>query len=236
VRILAFDTATAATTVAVVDPERGIEQELRDDPPRGARPRHTARLLSLVAEALDGAGWRWEDVERIAVGTGPGTFTGLRIGVATARALGQARAIPVVGVSTLEALAVAALATGRERVLTVLDARRREVFAAHWRAGTGVRPKRLIDPLAVAPVGLAERVADIASAGPVVGDGAVAYREVLEASGAEVPSDDSPLHLVRAIHHGQVAQQLAAGHPDHVHPEYLRVPDAELTLRNADPS
>jgi tRNA threonylcarbamoyladenosine biosynthesis protein TsaB len=236
VRILAFDTATAATTVAVLDPEDGLEQELRDDPPRGARPRHTARLLSLVAARLDGAGWEWGDVERIAVGTGPGTFTGLRIGVATARALGQARAIPVVGVSTLEALAVGALAAGHEHALTVLDARRREVFAAHWQAGAGIRPERLMEPLALAPAALAQQVPDLAHAGPVVGDGAVAYREVLEASGAGVPSDDSPLHLVRAVHHGQVAQQLTAGHPDHVHPEYLRVPDAELTLRKAGQS
>ena len=100
-KVLGFDTATRATTVALLDTDRGEAIERRDDPPPGARPRHTTRLLALVVEVLDAAGVSWADVDRIAVGVGPGTFTGLRIGVATARALARAREIELVGVSTL---------------------------------------------------------------------------------------------------------------------------------------
>ena len=99
-RILAFDTATRATSVAL------DEFELRDDPPAGERPRHTTRLMPLIVEVLERTQTEWSAIDRIAVGVGPGTFTGLRIGVATARSLSRARGIPLVGVSTLESLAL----------------------------------------------------------------------------------------------------------------------------------
>ena len=79
--ILGLDTATRATTVAVLDLDAGTVAERRDDPPQGARPRHTTRLLALTVEAMRDAGCGWENLTRIAVGVGPGTFTGLRIGV-----------------------------------------------------------------------------------------------------------------------------------------------------------
>src|SRR5205823_2510395 len=144
-RILAFDTATRATAVAL------DEVELRDDPPAGTRPHHTTRLMPLIVEVLERAATEWAEIDRIAVGIGPGTFTGLRIGVATARSLSRARRIPLVGVSTLESLALNASgadpATARandahdaEAVLAVLDARRGEVFAAGWQLGHRWRP------------------------------------------------------------------------------------------------
>ena len=95
-----MDTATPATAVAVWAPD-GTEVERRDDPGPGERPAHAARLLALVDEVVPG----WDAIERIAVGIGPGGFTGLRIGIATARALAQARDLPLVGVSSLAALA-----------------------------------------------------------------------------------------------------------------------------------
>jgi tRNA threonylcarbamoyladenosine biosynthesis protein TsaB len=82
--VLGLDTATRATAVALLDTDSGEAVQRRDDPPAGARPRHTTRLMALVVEVLGAAGARWADVDRIAVGVGPGTFTGLRIGVATA--------------------------------------------------------------------------------------------------------------------------------------------------------
>ena len=87
-RILAFDTATRATAVALAGTGERV-LEARDDPPPGERPRHASRLLPLTAELLERAGIGFEDIDRLAVGVGPGTFTGLRIGVATARALGR---------------------------------------------------------------------------------------------------------------------------------------------------
>jgi tRNA threonylcarbamoyl adenosine modification protein YeaZ len=125
--------------VALELSEREPPLEARDDPPPGDRPRHTTRLLPLVEELLGRAGMSFDDLDRVAVGIGPGTFTGLRIGIATARALAQARALPLVGVSTLHSLAYGAevaLADGHaiETVVPTLDARRGEVFAAAWPA------------------------------------------------------------------------------------------------------
>ena len=113
VKVLGFDTATRATTVALLDSERDEAVERRDDPSPGARPRHTTRLMALVVEVLQVAGADWSAVDRIAVGVGPGTFTGLRIGVATAHALARARDIELVGVSTLHSLARGAGSAGR---------------------------------------------------------------------------------------------------------------------------
>ncbi len=104
-KVLGIDTATRATAVALLDSDRDAAVERRDDPPPGARPRHTTRLMALVVEVLQVADADWAGVDRIAVGVGPGTFTGLRIGIATAHALARARAIDLVGVSTLHSLA-----------------------------------------------------------------------------------------------------------------------------------
>jgi tRNA threonylcarbamoyladenosine biosynthesis protein TsaB len=243
--ILGFDTATAATTVALWDSSRGLVLEARDDPPPGARPRHTGRLLALIVELLERAGTDWSALERIAVGTGPGTFTGLRIGIATARALGQARGIPLVGISTLESLAVAALGIGgaagtAENVLAVLDARRGEAFVAGWRVQelTGASPSEpapVVSAAALGPHALAETALRLGGPSLAVGDGAIKFREVLERSEATVPEDGSPLHRVTATTHCRLAADRPVSPPERVRPEYLRVPDAELT-RRATPS
>ena len=238
-RVLGLDTATRATTVALLDTATAAATERRDDPPPGGRPRHTTRLMELVVEVLDAAGAGWDGVDLIAVGTGPGTFTGLRIGVATARALAAARELPIVGVSTLHALALgaapAAGARGRD-VLAVLDARRREVFAAGWTAGAlhgdgAARADPSPAPCAVAPGRLAEELAEGGGAWLAVGDGAVEFRSALERSGAVIPEDGSRLHRVSAIEHCRLSAGLRPRTPDDIHPEYLRLPDAELTRR-----
>jgi len=224
--ILGLDTSTAATAAAVWSPG-GPELEARDEggwgSESGARPQHAGRLLVLVEEALAGAGAGWEDVERIAVGVGPGGFTGLRHGIATARALAQARDLPLAAVSSLEALAAGAgpEAAGRP-VLAVIDARRGEVFAAAWQGA-----ERLLEPLAIAPGELAARLAAERFAGVLAaGDGAVRFREELERAGAAVPEDRSPAHRVSAL---QVCRLGAAGEitdRDRLVPDYLREPDA----------
>lgn len=219
-KILGLDTATRATSVALADcAEPESAGEARDDPPRGERPRHTAMLLPLVQEVLARSGAGWDGVDRIAVGVGPGTFTGLRIGIATARALGQARDIPLVPVSTLRALAMNAPG---EAVLAVLDARRGEVFAAAYR-GDGTE---VLAPAAYRPEALA------AAAPPclAIGEGAVEFRAVLERSGAAIPEDDSKLHRVDARHHCALACALEPVATADIRPQYLRLPDAELNL------
>ncbi len=138
VQLLAFDTATPATSVALLRAD-GEALTRRHEPAPGERPGHVAELLPLALALLDEAGTTLAQLDRLAVGVGPGTFTGLRIGVATARALAQAHRLPLVGVSTLRALAAAAddaaAGDGAPVVLAVLDARRGEAFAAAWAAG-----------------------------------------------------------------------------------------------------
>jgi tRNA threonylcarbamoyladenosine biosynthesis protein TsaB len=251
-RILAFDTATSATAVALLDTATGIAIERRDDPAAGERPHHTTRLMGLLVEALNAGGARWEDVDRLAVGIGPGTFTGLRIGVATARALARAREIPLVGVPTLHALASGALATtavgggsgdggadaaGVDAVMAVIDARRGEVFAAGWpvaeAADPGARPLRA--PRALSPDALADEMLDAGRSWLAVGTGAVEFRTALERSGAWIPEEDSERNRVSAVAHCRLAAGLRPEPPEGVRPEYLRLPDAEISLRAARP-
>lgn len=235
-RILALDTSTRSTVVAVAELPSGHAIELRDDPAPPSRPGHGSRLLTLALAVMEQAGTDWAGIDRLAVGIGPGTFTGLRIGIATARALARSRAIPLVGVSTLESVALAAAATAAEAghgtVLAVLDARRHEAFTAAWR----VTPEawlgeRVLDAAAVGPERLAGDVAGLPPRALAIGDGAIEFRPVLERSGALVPEDGSELHRVSAIHHCRLAMGEVAGEPDQVRPAYLRLPDAEIARR-----
>jgi len=241
VRILGFDTATRATTVALLDSDTGITGHARDDPPAGARPGHMNRLMALIVDVLERGQTDWGGVDRIAVGVGPGTFTGLRIGVATARALARSLAIPLVGVSTLESLSLGAIEAGEAPgnggrvVLAVLDARRGEAFAAAWsadnRADGGLR--QVLQPGAWAPSELAEVTAALGSGRLAIGDGAVRFRALLDRPGTSIPEDASPLHLVSATCHCRLAANADPARDDDVRPEYLRVPDAELAIRSA---
>jgi tRNA threonylcarbamoyladenosine biosynthesis protein TsaB len=241
VKVLGFDTATRATTVALLDAATGQALERRDDPPPGARPRHTTRLMALAVDVLAAAGTDWTEVDRIAVGVGPGTFTGLRIGVATAHALARAREIELVGVSTLHSLARGALAAGAgggggpDAVMAAVDARRGEVFAAGWEAGGAARAdaKALFSPRALAPDALAEAMRADGRTWVAVGDGAVEFRAALEHAGARIPEPDSELNRVSAVEHCRLAVGLRPEPPEAIQPEYLRLPDAEISLRTA---
>lgn len=200
--LLAFDTATPLVTVALHDGE-DVVVELSSERPM----KHGEDLAPLIASALERAGIVRQDLTAIAVGVGPGPFTGLRVGLVTARTLGFVLEIPVYGVCSLDVLAVeAAAAIGRDFVVAT-DARRKEVYLASYDADGA----RLAGPVV-------EKPAAVASELPVVGEGGVLYPEAFpHATG---PTRPSAGWLARAV-----AEELA----EIVDPEplYLRRPDAE---------
>jgi tRNA threonylcarbamoyladenosine biosynthesis protein TsaB len=242
-RILGLDTATRATAVAVCEVDGGRVQrefEGRDDPAPGARPGHGAQLLPLIFAALARSEASWDEVDRIAVGVGPGTFTGLRIGIATARAIADARSIPLVGVTSLQALACLARPLGEDRgaelLAAVIDARRGELFAAAWEPAQVDAPDAMptIPARAYPPHELAAAVRATGARLMAVGDGAIPFRDLLEQCGALVPPDDSGFHRVSAIGHCRLgaAIELDPAHPvGDISPMYLRAPDAERSRR-----
>ena len=229
--VLGFDTATRDTVVALaVDGEEPLE--LRHAPAPGERPGHARQLLPLASALLDRAGLHFADVERIGVGVGPGTFTGLRIGVATARALAQGSGAQVAAVSTLRALAAATDHHGP--VLAVLDARRGEAFAAAYAPGG----EELLAPVAVRPEALAGLVEDRPEPPAdwlAVGDGALAFRDQLEPAAIAVPADGHPSHRVSAVAICRLASTSAPVARDALVPDYVRLPDAEESRRRRAP-
>jgi tRNA threonylcarbamoyladenosine biosynthesis protein TsaB len=190
VLVLAFDTATDVATSALLD----------DGEVLGERSSVARTLLEDIDALLRQASASPRRLDALVVGTGPGSFTSTRIGLAVARGLALALGIEGAGVSTLDALA-----TGADGGLPVIDARRGEVFVP--------------GALAVAP-------GDVDADGRLcVGDGAVRYRDLLEANGAEIPPDGDPRHAPRAAFHARLAT--AFGPVDAIEPIYVRAPDAE---------
>jgi tRNA threonylcarbamoyladenosine biosynthesis protein TsaB len=242
--VLGFDTATRATAVALMLDDRATLRA-RDDPGPDEHPGHATRLLAIAAELLATAGLGWRVLDRVAVGLGPGTFTGLRVGVATARGLAQSLSLELVGISSATALAEAALnrpagasaSTAPGRALAVIDARRGEVFAGAYSASGGKPAAELVSPRAIAPerfesvIALAEEHGEGHGPWLAVGDGAVRYREKIEAAGADVPADSSPLHQVDA---GTICELGLRATPvvnyEQILPDYRRRPDAEIAL------
>ena len=194
---LAFDTATRVATSALVD----------DGEVLGERVSRAQLLLEDVDALLRQGGAHPRDLDAVVVGVGPGSFTGVRIGLAAARGLALSLDLPGAGVSTL-----AALAAGAPGAVPVIDARRREVFT-------------LVDgePVVLAPAAVVVEPGVV-----LVGDGALRYRAVFEERGAAVPADSDERHLPRARFHALLAGEL--GSVEAIEPLYLRIPDAERNV------
>jgi tRNA threonylcarbamoyladenosine biosynthesis protein TsaB len=195
---LAFDTATAVATSALVDGDEVL----------GERVSRAQTLLEDVDALLRQGGAHPSELDRLAVGVGPGSFTGVRIGLAVARGLSLSLDLPGSGVSTL-----AALAAGAPGAQPVIDAKRREVFTLVEGEARVLTPQEL--PLEEGTV--------------CVGDGAKRYRALLVERGAIVPPDEDERHLPRARFHAALAGD--PGPVDELEPLYLRAPDADRSAR-----
>jgi len=205
--LLAFDTATPLVTVALHDGEDVVCELVSDRPLQ-----HGEQLAPLIDRALRETGLVREDLTAIGVGVGPGPFTGLRVGLVTARTLGFVLELPVYGVCTLDVLAVEAVDTGAVgnegdgEFVVATDARRKEVYLATYDGDGG----RLDGPLVAKP-------ADVASRAPVVGEGARLYPDAFpHGVGPTMPSA------------GWLARVIAEERAELLDPEplYLRRPDA----------
>jgi tRNA threonylcarbamoyladenosine biosynthesis protein TsaB len=212
VLLLAFDTATPAITVALRDGS-GVRATVTTVDAR----RQGELLVPHISACLASAGASVGDLTDLVVGVGPGPFTGLRVGLVTARVMGQALGLPVRGVCTLDALAAQAAANHTLSLdngfIVTTDARRREV---HWAAYAVVdgRVERVGDPDVAAPV-------DVPVEGrPVVGRGADLYPDVL---GPRVGPADPSAEWLAAYAWDRLARGVELLPPD---PLYLRRPDA----------
>jgi len=230
--VLAFDTATDVVSVAV-----GRNGEPLSAVQLAAGREHAERLVPMIAAVCDGAGVPLDRLAAIAVGTGPGRFTGLRVGVTTAKVMAQALAIPVVGIGSLDLIAYPLRHTRRE-VVAIIDARRKEVFWARYRPVHGGLARATDD--AVDPP--RDVVAELAADGSEVllaGDGAERYRDefaALDHVELAGPSHAAPsaLALLELAHGRLEREEFVAAHE--LVPRYLRESDAAINWESVRPS
>jgi len=220
-RLAAIETATAATAVAVGEDD-DVTEVLADD-----HRHHTEALAPSLAALLDARGWTPRELDVVVVDVGPGLFTGLRVGVATAKGIHVATGVGLLGVQSSDVLAQSACEAGIEGVvIAVVDVRRGEVVAARYRCApsgaTLLDAARLVAPAALATAlgGLGEHVV-------AVGDGAMRHRDVLDEVAAV--RDDlvvpSPAAAIRLARRRLAAGEAPVGHGG-VHPWYAREADA----------
>lgn len=218
--LLGVDTATSAAAACVLRSDGEAFEMVPPVDRLGRPPAHASELMPAVAGAMERAGVDWTDLDAIAVGVGPGTFTGLRIGIATARALATAAELPLRRVSSLAALAAGIDAESALR-LPLIDARRGEVFAALFDGDRELWP-----PFAASPEDLLGRLREDGFAPLAAGDGSLRFRGMLQEAGIQVAPEDSTVHVVRAFHICRLGQGALDESPEAVLPDYLREPDA----------
>jgi tRNA threonylcarbamoyladenosine biosynthesis protein TsaB len=232
VSLLGIDTSTAASAACLLRGDGEVFEVAPEPAALAERPAHARELMPAVAAVMERAGVGYGDLEAIAVGVGPGAFTGLRIGVATARALASANGLELRPVSSLAALAAgiegvrpleSTTLKGSDPLLPVIDAKRGEVFAALYAPGGEL----LRGPLAVRPERLVERIGAAAVRALAAGDGSLRFRGMLEAAGIRVVPADSRSHVVRALHVCRLGAEVSGVAPQAVLPDYLRAPDAK---------
>ncbi len=220
--VLGFDTATPTTAVGLET--GGAVTQSHDTVAPAERGHHAESLLVQARVLLEAAGLDWSELDLIAVGVGPGGYTGLRIGLATARGLALAHGARLVGVGTLTALAEP---VGGRLAISVLDARRSELFVAAY-----LDDVEVLAPRVIPAEQLRQELTAIDLPGALaLGDGALAHRAGLEALGIEVAPQSSELHRISGAAVCRLAARAASGSAV---PRYLRRPDAEIALTEAN--
>ena len=207
---ISLDTSTALTGAGIWS-EDGLQAEAFDVPEIGARPRHAGASILLLEGLLSGAGATWADVSRVVVGLGPGSFTGLRVGVATAMGLASGSDAELVGASSLKALLMGGGTEGP--VCAMIDARRGELYIADSS-----------DPSAELCVPCTLEGVALAPGALCLGDGAVLESDRLLALGLSVPPADANLHRVSPLRLIEVVN--SGGGIQSVLPSYVRDADA----------
>jgi tRNA threonylcarbamoyladenosine biosynthesis protein TsaB len=234
-RILALDTSTLVQTVCVwIDGER-IERTF------DARPTHSRRLVGTIRDALCEAGVEPGEVDLVTVGIGPGSFTGLRIGVASAKAFAFATGCPIVGVGSLDALAFTRSRAARGRaVVAANDARRGEVYAGAWQLGgedAAIEPLLNVD--AYRPGELADALGAIEGDLLGLGTGFTLYRDALASRlGARLEIAQGEESWPRAWAVAELGRrrydESGADDVTAVEPRYIRLSDAEINWRRQE--
>jgi tRNA threonylcarbamoyladenosine biosynthesis protein TsaB len=220
VNILGFDTAMPVTAVGLLRAD-GTLTESRDTVAPAGRGHHAERLLVQARELLVAAALDWAELDVIAVGIGPGGYTGLRIGIATAQGLALANGARLVGIGTLRALAEP---VRDQTAVAIIDARRGELFV-----GAYLDDVEVLSPRVISPAELPDALTAVAARPSLaLGDGALAQREALERIGIAVAPPGSPLHYVTGGAVCRVAN--ASSGARSATPLYLRRPDAERSL------
>ncbi len=240
--ILGLDTSTSAASVALIEDGKLILEDVRRGNAKGQKPtalipraNHAETLLPSVEELLKNSDRSWEQISALAVAIGPGSFTGLRIGLSTVKGLAYGWDVPVIGVPTL--LAVAARVTGWTGLICpLLDARKKEVYTALFRTKEGSGPERLTEDLVCSPDHIFQHMQSLGGeAYLMIGDGTEVYEGLIKEYFGEtvlVTQGDSYPSIAYSV--ASIAEQrLRRGEldsPDSLVPLYLRPSEAELKL------
>jgi tRNA threonylcarbamoyladenosine biosynthesis protein TsaB len=216
--ILGFDTSTSATSACVVRADGEVFEYEPSVERLSERPGHARELMPAVDRLMREAQLGFDDLDALAVGIGPGGFTGLRIGIATAHGIAQSAGVPLHPVLSLEALGVSPLHQGD--TFPLIDARRNEVY------GLDAAGEPFVGPIEYA----IEKAPEGALA---AGDGSIRFREALESAGIRVAPGDSRMHVVRGLYICRLAAAVQPVPPESVIPCYLRAPDAKPPSRSA---
>jgi tRNA threonylcarbamoyladenosine biosynthesis protein TsaB len=219
--LLAIDTSTTSCSVALFNGDHLLAENVYT-----AGTTHSRHLMSMIHGILERCRWGPSDIGGIAVTRGPGTFTGLRIGISTAKGLAAATGVPVVGVSSLAALAVP-LALLDCPVVAMIDARRGEVYYTHYRGDVHAANRVSVAAPETAAAALPENAT-------LVGSGALLYREVFASRCPGIRFGEPTQHVIRAASVGLLARERFDKHDvdpiDRLIPEYVRKSDAQVQM------